>query len=224
MRNIIFIFAKVIIKKLYNMSYRINTTFVLTIILIISSCTRDKFEETTAEKKFSKELQVVGYGYAKIPDKSSPNGKILARQRAAGLAAGSLVDQISGIDFILKKVKGKSVVFKMLKTSSRGVLKNTNIKYYNLGNNRILAKQTCLTKIILSNSDYAAFYETSFRSDNLQKSLIGEYRNAVEEMASAKYKKKNKITGKILLSDMSISDYKGKSDIKVKAKIFVLFN
>ena len=78
-----------------------------------------------------------------------------------------------------------------------------------------------LTPIITKNT---TFYETSFRSDNLQKSLIGEYRNAVEEMASAKYKKKNKITGKILLSDMSISDYKGKSDNKVKAKIFVLFN
>jgi len=206
------------------MFYKINTTFVLTIILIISGCTRDKFEETTAEKKFSKELQVVGYGYAKIPDNSSPNGKILARQRAAGLAASSLVDQISGIDFILKKVKGKSAVFKILKTSSRGVLKNTNIKYYDLGSNRILAKQTCLTKIIVSGSNHTAFYETSFRSNNLQKTLMREYRNAVQEMASAKYKKKNKITGKIMLSDMSISDYKGKSDIKVKAKIFVLFN
>ncbi|MCP4371651.1 MAG: hypothetical protein GY797_26560, partial [Deltaproteobacteria bacterium] len=77
------------------MFYKINTTFVLIIILIISGCTRDKFEETTAEKKFSKELQVVGYGYAKIPDNSSPNGKILTRRRAAGLAASSLVDQIS---------------------------------------------------------------------------------------------------------------------------------
>jgi len=206
------------------MFYKINTTFVLTIILIISGCTRDKFEETTAKKKFSKELQVVGYGYAKIPDNSSPNGKILARQRAAGLAASSLVDQISGIDFVLKKVKGQSAVFKILKTSSRGVLKNTNIKYYDLGSNRILAKQTCLTKIIVSGSSHTAFYETSFRSDNLQKALMREYRKAVQQMASAKYKKKNKITGKIMLSDMSISDYRGKSDIKVKAKIFVLFN
>lgn len=80
------------------------------------------------------------------------------------------------------------------------------------------------TKIIITGSEHTAFYETSFRSDNLQKSLIGEYRNAVREMASAKYKKKNRITGKILLSDMSISDYKGKRDIKVKVKMFVLFN
>ena len=206
------------------MFYKINTTFVLTIIIIISGCTRDKFEEPTAEKIFSKELQVVGYGYAKIPDNSSPNGKILARQRAAGLAASSLVDQISGINFVLKKVKGKSAVFKILRTSSRGVLKNTNTKYYELGSNRILAKQTCLTKIVVSRSNHTAFYEASFRSDNLQKSLMREYRKAVQRMASAKHKKKNKITGKIMLSDMSISDYKGKSDIKVKAKIFVLFN
>ncbi|MCP4366762.1 MAG: hypothetical protein GY797_01410 [Deltaproteobacteria bacterium] len=206
------------------MFYKINTTFVLIIILIISGCTRDKFEETTAEKKFSKELQVVGYGYAKIPDNSSPNGKILTRRRAAGLAASSLVDQISGIDFVLKKVKGKSAVFKLLKTSSRGVLKNTNIKYYDLGSNRILAKQTYLTKISVSGSNHTAFYETSFRSDNLQKDLLREYRKAVQQMASAKYKKKNKITGKIMLSDMSISDYKGKKDIKVKVKLFMIFN
>ena len=209
------------------MLYKINTAFVFAIILIsfvIPGCTRDKFEETTAEEKISKELQVIGYGYAKIPENSSPNGKILARQRAAGLAASSLIDQISGTDFVLKKVKGKSATFKTLKTSSHGVLKNTNIEFYNLGNNRILAKQTCLTKIIMSGSDSSVFYETSFRTDNLQKALIDEYRNAVQQMASTKYKNKKEITGKILLSDMSFFDYKGKSDIKVKVKMFIVFN
>jgi len=209
------------------MLYKINTAFVFAIILIsfvITGCTRDKLEETTAEEKISKELQVVGYGYAKIPENSGPNGKILARRRAAGLASSSLVDQISGTKFVLKKVKGKTAIFKTLKTSSHGVLKNTNIEFYDLGNNRILAKQTCLTKAIISGSDNAVFYETSFRTDNLQKALIREYRNAVQKMASAKDKKKNEITGKIMLSDMSISDYKGKSDIKVKIKIFIVFN
>lgn len=209
------------------MPYKINTTFVFAIILfsfITAGCTRDKFEETAAEKKISKELQVVGYGYAKIPENSSPNGKILARRRAAGLAASSLVDQISGIEFVLKKVKGKSAIFKTFKTSSHGVLKNTNIEFYDLGNNRILAKQTCLTKIIISGSGDAVFYETSFRTDNLQKSLIREFRNAVQQMASAKYRNKKEITGNIFLSDMNISDYKGKGDIKVKVKIFIAFN
>jgi len=181
-------------------------------------------EETTAEKKISKELQVVGYGYAKIPENSSPNGKILARRRAAGLAASSLVDQISGTEFVLKKVKGKSATFKTFKTSSQGVLKNTNIEFYDLGNNRILAKQTCLTKIIISGSDNAVFLETSFRTGNLQKALIHEYRNAVQKMSSTKYKNKKEITGNIFLSDMIISDYKGKNDIKVKIKIFIVFN
>ena len=209
------------------MLYKINTAFVFSIILIsfvIAGCTRDKFEETTAEEKISKELQVVGYGYAKIPENSSPNGKILARRRAAGLAASSLVDQISGTKFALKKIKGKSAIFKTLKTSSHGVLKNTNIEFYDLGNNRILAKQTCLTKVIISGSDNTVFYETSFRTDNLQKALIREYSDAVQQMVSTKYKNKKEITGKILLSDMSISDYKGKSDIKVKVKIFIVFN
>ncbi|MBW2564367.1 MAG: hypothetical protein JRE29_10125 [Deltaproteobacteria bacterium] len=209
------------------MLYKINTAFVFSIILIsfvIAGCTTDKFEETTAEEKISKEIQVVGYGYAKIPENSSPNGKILARRRAAGLAASSLVDQISGTKFVLKKVKSKSAIFKTLKTSSHGVLKNTNIEFYDLGNNRILAKQTCLTKIIISVSDNTVFYETSFRTDNLQKALMREYRNALQQMASTKYKNEKEITGKILLSDMSISDYKGKSDIKVKVKIFIVFN
>ena len=209
------------------MLYKINTAFVFAIILIslvIAGCTRDKIEETTAEKKISKELQVVGYGYAKIPENSSPNGKILARQRAVGLAASSLVDQISGTKFILKNSKGKSATFKTFKTSSQGVLKNTNIEFYDLGNNRILAKQTCLTKVIISGSDNAVFLETSFRTDNLQKALIREYRNAVQQMASTKYKNKREITGKILLSDMNISDYKGKSNIKVKVKIFIMFD
>ena len=209
------------------MLHKINTAFIFAIILIsfvIAGCTRDKFEETTAEKKISKELQVVGYGYTKIPENSGPNGKILARRRAAGLAASSLLDQISGTDFVLKKVKGKSAIFKTLKTSSHGVLKNTNIEFYDLGNNRILAKQTCLTKIIIPGSDNTVFYEASFRTDNLQKALMREYRNALQQMASNKYKNKKEITGKILLSDMSISDYKGKSDIKVKVKIFIIFN
>ena len=209
------------------MLYKINTAFVFAIILIslvIAGCTRDKIEETTAEKKISKEIQVVGYGYAKIPENSSPNGKILARQRTVGLASSSLVDQISGTKFILKNSKGKPATFKTFKTSSQGVLKNTNIEFYDLGNNRILAKQTCLTKVIISGSDNAVFYETSFRTDNLQKALIREYRNAVQQMASTKYKNKKEITGKILLSDMSVSDYKGKGNIKVKMKIFIMFD
>ena len=209
------------------MLYKINTAFVFAIILIsfvIAGCPRDKLEETTAEKKISKELQVVGYGYAKIPEDSSPNGKILARRRAAGLAASSLVDQISGTEFVLKKVKGKSATFKTFKASSQGVLKNTNIEFYDLGNNRILAKQTCPTRIIISGSDNAVFLETSFRTDNLQKALIREYRNAVQKTSSTKYKNKKEITGNIFLSDMIISDYKGKNDIKVKIKIFIVFN
>lgn len=209
------------------MLYKINTAFVFAIILIsfvITGCTRDKLEETTAEEKISKELQVVGYGYAKIPENSSPNGKILARRRAAGLASGNLLDQISGTKFVLKNSKGKPAIFKTFKTSSHGVLKNTNIEFYDLGNNRILAKQTCLTKVMISGSDNAVFYETSFRTDNLQKALLREYRNAVQKMASTKYKNKREITGKILLSDMIISDYKGKDYIKVKAKIFIVFN
>jgi hypothetical protein len=209
------------------MLYKINTTLILAtvlILIVIAGCTRDKFEKPAAEKKISKELQVVGYGYAKIPENSSPNGKILARRRAAGLAASSLVDQISGTDFVFTKIKGKSAQFKTLKTSSHGVLKNTTIEYYDLGNNRILAKQKCLTKVIITSPDNAEFYETSFRTGNLQMALIGQYRNAVQKMASTKYKKKNEITGKIMLSDMSISDYKGKSDIKVKIKIFIVFN
>ena len=209
------------------MLHKINKAFVFAIILIlfvIAGCSRDKFEETTAENKISKELQVVGYGYAKIPKNSSPNGKILARQRAAGLAASSLVDQISGAGFVLKKIKGKSAIFKTLKTSSQGVLKNTTIEYYYLGNNRILAKQTCLTKIIICGSDNAVFLETSFRTDNLQKALIREYQNAVQKMIPTKYRNKKEITGKNFFSDMSISDYKGKSDIKVKIKIFIVFN
>ncbi len=209
------------------MLHKINTAFVFAIILIsfvIAGCPRDKLEGTTSEKKISKELQVVGYGYAKIPENSGPNGKILARRRAAGLAASSLVDQISGTDFVLKKIKGKSAIFKTLKTSSQGVLKNTTIEFYDLGKNRILAKQTCLTKIIISGSDHAVSYETSFRTDNLQKDLLREYRNAIQQMASTKYKNKKEITGKILLSGMNISDYKGKSDIKVKVKIFIVFN
>jgi len=208
------------------MFYKINTAFIFTIILIsltITGCLSDKLEESTAGEKISKELQVVGYGYVKIPENSSPNGKILARRRAAGLASNSLLDQISGIGFVYKKVKGKSAIFKTLKTSSRGVLKNTNTEFYDLTNNRILAKQTCLAKIIISRSADAVFYKTSFRTDNLQKALIREYRDAVQQIASAKYKNQNEITGKIMLSDISISDYKGKSDIEVKVKIFIIF-
>jgi hypothetical protein len=209
------------------MLYKINTAFVFAVILIsfvMAGCTRDKFEETTAKEKISKEIQVVGYGYAKIPENSSANGKILARRRAAGIAASSLVDQISGTEFVFKKVKGKSAIFKTMKTTSHGVIKNSNIKFYDLGNNRILAKQTCLTKVIISTSDHAVFYETSFRTDNLQKSLIREYQNAVQQTASTEHKNIKEMIGKILLSDMSISDYKGKSDIKVKVKIFIVFN
>ena len=179
------------------MLYKINTAFVFAIILIsfvIAGCPRDKLEETTAEKKISKELQVVGYGYAKIPKNSSTNGKILARRRAAGLAASSLVDQISGTEFVLKKVKGKSATFRTFKASSQGVLKNTNIEFYDLGNNRILAKQTCLTKIITYDSANAVFLETSFRTDNLQEALIREYQNAVQKMVPTKYRNKKEIT------------------------------
>lgn len=209
------------------MLYKINTAFVCAIILILlipAGCTRDKFEETTAEKKISKEIRVVGYGYAKIAENAGPNGKILARQRAAGLAASRLVDQISGAGFVLKKVKGQSAAFKTLKTSSHGVLKNTTTDFYDLGNHRILAKQTCVTKVIISSPDHAVLYETSFRTDNLNKALIGEYRNAVMQAASTKHRNKEEMSGKIFLSDMGISDYKGKSDIKVKVKIFVVFN
>ncbi|MDY6790803.1 MAG: hypothetical protein SWH54_05990 [Thermodesulfobacteriota bacterium] len=206
---------------------KINTAFVCAIIfilLITASCPRDKFEEAVVEKKISKEIQVVGYGYAKIPENASPNSKILARRRAAGLAANSLVDQISGVEFVLKKVKGTFVDFNTLKTSSQGVLKNTTTEFYDLGNHRILAKQTCLTKIIISRSDHAVFYETSFRTGNLKKALISEYRNAVMRTALNKHRNKEKMTGKIFLSDMRISDYKEKSDIKVKIKIFVVVN
>jgi len=206
---------------------KMTTAFVFSMILILlvfSGCTKEKTEEIDVEVKGFKEIQVTGYGYARIPENASPNVKILARQRASMRAAANLVAQISGVEFSFKKKKGEPAAFKMFETSSQEVIRGANTDYYDLWNNMILARQTIVTKIPVSGVDDAVFYETSFRTDNLQKALIREYRNAVQKMASTKYKNKKEITGKILLSDMIISDYKGKGDIKVKAKIFVVFN
>ena len=64
--------------------------------------------------------------------------------------------------------------------------------------------------------------KTSFRTEDMSKSLIRTYRDAVSYTISRKYSSKKTATGKIYLTDMQISDYKGPGPIGVTVQLKII--
>ena len=66
--------------------------------------------------------------------------------------------------------------------------------------------------------------ETSFRAENLEKSLAEKYKIAVEEVIEKKYPDTARLEGRLYLSDINISDYEGKDDFEVLIRILIIIS
>jgi hypothetical protein len=107
---------------------------------------------------------------------------------------------------------------------TRGKIKGATTEYYFTGKSGILVKQTLKTKNAIPKLPQTTILKTSFRTENMAKSLTGIYREAVAYTISRKFSSRKKATGKIYLTEMRISDYKGREDIKVSRKLLVAVN
>ena len=184
--------------------------------MFILSCSEDgMFREIEVDSNNLENFQVMGYGTGRlrIPE--------MAQQKAKVNAMSNLIDQIAGRDFVYEK-SDNSVNFK---STSKGTLSGTKlVDSYELNDNTFLTILSSSMQKMDIDQKNAYLLETEFRTDNLEKALIKKYRIAVEELISRKFKKQSRLTGKLYLSDIKLSDFEGNPDFAVKLKVLIFIS
>ncbi len=186
-------------------------------VLVLISCSSDRtFKEIKLKENGVKEINIMGYGTGK-----SYASDEMAKTKAKSNALANLVDQVSGREFVYEKSNG-SVNFT---TSSKGILKDVQeVESYCLGDKKYLTILSSPIDMEDIDVEKALLLETSFRTENLEKSLIEKYKIAVEEIIEKKYRNTARLEGRLYLSDINISDYEGKTDFEVTIKILIIIS
>jgi len=197
---------------------------IVMLALLTFGCSKNQFKEIDPKNKAHDTLEVVGFGYVRISPNASSNQITLARQKGRMLAAKNLAAQISGIEFVYDNRKKQTVTFHKFQAHTRGRIQGATTEYHFTGKTGILVKQTLKTKNAIQKSPQTTILIASFRTENMAKSLSGIYREAVTYTISRKFSSRKKATGKIYLTDMRISDYKSRKDIKVSLELLVSVN
>ena len=201
---------------------RFGTTLPVILALFIAfalSCTKEKFHEIGPESKTHETHEIVGYGYVRIPPNARSNQINLARQRARMQASSNLAAHISGIDFVYDKRKKQTVELNTFQAHTRGTIKGAATEYYPTGKSAILVKQSLRTKRAQPLLPRTTILKTSFRTEDMPKSLIRCYREAVAYTISHKFPSRTSATGKIYLVHMHISDHRSPGPLKVTLKL-----
>jgi hypothetical protein len=185
------------------------------VALLTFGCSKKQFKEINPKSKGHDNLEVVGYGYVRISPNARSNQITLARQKARMLASKNLAAQIWGIEFVYDNRKKHTVTFHQFQAYTRGRIKGATTEYYSTVKSGILVKQTLKKEKAFPKLPQTTILKTSFRTENIAKSLTRIYREAVAYTISRKFSSRKKATGKIYLADMHISDHKGPGSIKV---------
>ncbi|NQV18531.1 MAG: hypothetical protein HQ534_08310 [Armatimonadetes bacterium] len=186
-------------------------------ILVLISCSSDRtFKEIKLKGNDVKEINIMGYGTGKAYSSDE-----IAKDKARANATVNLVDQVSGREFVYVKSNG-SVKFT---TSSKGLLKDVQeVESYKLGDKKYLTILSSPIDIEDIEVEKALLLETSFRTENLEKSLAEKYKIAVEEIIEKKYHNTARLEGRLYLSGINISDYEGKDDFEVTIRILIIIS
>ncbi len=192
--------------------------------LLTLGCSKEQFKEINPKSRGNETPEVVGYGHVRISPGASSNQITLARQKARMLATQNLAAQIAGVEYIYDIQKKQAVTFHKFQARTRARIKGATTEYYFIGKSAILVKQTLKTKDAIPELSRTTILKTTFRTENVAKSLTGIYREAVAYTISRKFSSKKKATGKIYLTEMRISDYKSREDIKVSLELLVSVN
>ena len=145
----------------------------------------------------------------------------IAKDKARANASMNLVDQVSGREFVYEKSNG-SVKFT---TRSKGSLKDVQeVESYKLGDKKYLTVLSSPIDMEDIDVEKALLLETSFRTENLEKSLAEKYKKAIEEIIEKKYPEIDRLEGRLYLSDINISDYEGKTDFEVTIRILIIIS
>jgi hypothetical protein len=191
---------------------------------ITLSCSKEQFNEIGTEINRQNSFEIVGYGYVRLSPNASSNQITLARQRARMQAANNLAAHISGIEFAYDKRNKQTVTLDKFQAHTRGTIKGATTEYYPAGKSAILVKQTLRIKKANPTLPRTTHLKTSFRTDDMAKSLMRTYREAVAYTISRKFTSRKSATGKIYLAHMLISDHKGSGSLKVTLELRITVN
>lgn len=186
-------------------------------ILVLISCSSDRtFKEIKLKGNDVKAINIMGYGTGK-----SYASDEMAKTKARANATMNLVDQVSGREFVYVK-SNSSVNFT---TRSGGTITDVQeVESYCLGDKIYLMVLSSPIDVEDIDVEKALLLETSFRAENLEKSLAEKYKIAIEEIIEKKYPEIDRLEGRLYLSDINISDYEGKNDFEVLIRILIIIS
>lgn len=195
---------------------KIKIVFVLLVVSLLISCSKNnEFNEVKTEKMTLSKNIIIGFGTGKS---RSPQ---IAVAKAESNAKMNLITQVSGMEFLYSNSNG-SIVFN---TKVNGVLKDVKKENsYNLGDNINLSVLSSAAELSDVEINKALFFETSFRTENLEKSLIEKHKDAIKQIIEEKHSNITSARGKIYLTDLNVSDFEEKKDYAVDIKILIVIS
>ena len=180
-------------------------------IFVISGCAKSvAFKEIQLHN--AGDLHVVGYGTG------TSNNPGMAAQKARVNAMSNLINQLNGLDFYYQR-SDKAVNFT---TSSKGILNRTEeVASHKIGENTILTVLSSPMPRADFDPANAFLLQTNFRTENLEKSLTEKYKLAVEHLISSRFKNRSTLSGKLHLTNISLSDWENTTDFAVSIEVLI---
>ncbi len=156
----------------------------------------------------------MGYGIGE-----SRGSDKMAQIKSKTNARVNLLNQISGINFIYQKNNG-TINFS---TQSNGILTDIKtVKSDKIGDKKYLTILSSQNNVKNINKEKAFSFMITFRTENLEKSLLENYKKAIEKIINKKGNKTDKLEGTIYLTSIDVSDYNTKNDFKVEINILII--
>lgn len=184
--------------------------FYLNIIFI--SCNTAKFKISEPENEIN-QVKIIAFGVGKSPS------RMMAKTKSEHEARNNLVSQINGLTFTYKE-NNNTVNFNAFNKGQIEKVRPEKAVY--LSGNRVLSVVSTLIEPSNINTDKAKFFETSFRTEDLD--LTRVYKEAVQEVIKKHSISESEITGKLYLTDLDISNYEKKDEFLAKVKILIVLD
>lgn len=187
---------------------------IILVALIICSCTeKATFKEIKTDSNQIKNLTVVGFGTG---SSKSPN---LAQTKAKNNAYTNLADQISGKDFSYQKSNG-TITFKS--NTQATISGSQEVASIYIGDQTYLA----ILSTEFSRDNIAAedswLLQTDYTTDNLEKSFMEKFQQAVQQVIDKRFSNINRLEGKLYLTNIDVKYNESSQQFSIKMQVLVM--
>ncbi|MCF7792936.1 MAG: hypothetical protein K9N09_03405 [Candidatus Cloacimonetes bacterium] len=194
-----------------------NKILIFSIILatlLICSCTgKAMFKEIKTNTDQLQNLTIMGYGTG---SSKSPN---LAKAKAKTYAFANLAEQISGKNFSYQKNNG-SITFK---TNTQATISGSEeVASVYIGDHTYFTILSTKFSRENSSTNDSWLLDTEYKTQDLEKSFIEKYQQAVQQVIDKRFSNINRLEGRLFLTNIDVQYDESSKQFSVKMQVLIV--